>query len=207
LTRYDVVQKFLSYLSLSRKISEDQLLANGVVFFGEYGYVISKSGVGRIRVDDRVLPASAIMWDDINEMVIDAPPNIVAKIRRTSFLKRSLPSVFVKRSDLIGLIKDLTPKRENKSRVVLDIGEEISGATIRKNEVISKKKFLAHKNNGITGKIEFNLFDFKKTVLEFFSDYDIIGIQISKNPIMFGRRLDKTKPAVDFVFKEGCYYD
>lgn len=207
MTRYDVVQKFLPYLSLSKKISADYPLVNGVVFFGEYGYMVSKSGVGRIKVDDRIIPTSAIMWNNEDETVIDAPKDVVAKIRRTSFLKRSLPSVFVKRSDLIALIKDLTPKRESKAKVILDINETISGITLRKNEVISKKKFLAHKNNGISGKIEFNLFDFKKVVLEFFSDYDIIGIQISKNPIMFGRRSDKTKPAIDFVFKEGCYYD
>lgn len=206
MTRYDVVERFLPYLSAGKKISDDFLLADGVIFFDKYGYVISQGGIGRIRVDDRILPPSPIMWRSTEE-VVDAPCEIVQKIKQTSFFKKKPDAIFLRKRELAELAKDLTPKREYKGRVILDFVDGISGITLRKNEIISEKKNLFCKNGEFSGKIEFNLFDFKKAVLEFFSDYDIIGIQLSKNPVMFGRRLDKTKPAIDFVFKEGCCHD
>ena len=201
MTRYDVVEKFLPYISAGKKISDNYLLADGVIFFGKYGYVASEGGIGRIRVDDRIFPVSPIMW--LDEEVVDAPADVVQLIDETLFLQQKKEAIFLKRKDLAGLAQDLTPKRESKSRVILDINDDVLGMTTRKNEVLIKKKFPIRKNCGFAGKIEFSLFDFKKVVLEFFSDYDIIGIQLSKNPVMFGRRFDRTKPAIDFAFKKG----
>lgn len=206
MTRYDVVEKFLPYLSAGKKISENYFLIDGIVFYGKYGYIMSQGGMGRILVDDRIVPHTPIMWK-FPEEVVDAPKEAITNIAQTSFLNISAPVIFVRKKDLCALIRDLTPKRESKSKVILDIGECISGVTLRKNEILAEKKFLFHKNSEFTGKIEFNLFDFKTAVLEFFSDYDIIGIRLSKNPIMFGRRMDRCKPAIDFIFKEGCCRD
>ena len=207
MTRYDVVEKFLPYLSVGKKISEDYFLVDGVVFYGKYGYVISQGGVGRILVDDRILPNSPIMWSIPAEEVVDASEGSIIEIKKTAFLHQRAPIIFVRRKDLASLSRDLTPKRESKSKVILDIGEHIVGMTLRKNEIIAEKKIHLRKTSEFSGKIEFSLFDFKKVVLEIFSDYDIIGIQLSKNPVMFGRRADKSKPAIDFVFKEVYCHD
>ena len=207
MTRYDVVERFLPYLSVGKKVAENYFLTDGVIFHGKYGYVISRNGIGRILVDDRILPESPIMWSLPEEEVIEAPTKSITEIEKTSFLHQKAPVIFVRKKDLAALVRELTPKRESKSRVILDINDHITGMTLRKNEVLAEKKFNLRKNGEFTGKIEFSLFDFKKVVLEIFSDYDIIGIQLSKNPVMFGRRIDKIKPAIDFVFKEVCCHD
>lgn len=207
MTRYDVVERFLPYLSVGKKVADDYFLTDGVIFYGKYGYIISRNGIGRILVDDRILPVTPIMWNFPEEDITEASEKSIAEIRKTTFLRQKSPIIFLRKKDLVTLVKDLTPKRESKSKVVLDIGDHIVGMTLRKNEILAEKKINLRKSSEFTGKIEFNLFDFKKVVLEIFSDYDIIGIQLSKNPVMFGRRADKTKPVIDFVFKEVCCHD
>ena len=109
----------------------------------------------------------------------------------------------------------MTPKRKSKSTVILDLyNRKINGTVIRKNEIISKKIFSEviipkkHDNDYyFEGQIRINLFNLEKFILEIIQEYDIIGVQLPRSKtrdVLFScHRMDKTKPMIDFILKEG----
>ena len=206
-TRCEVADIFMPYVKAGAKVSDDYFKYQGVIFSGKYGYVINKNCIGRIMVDDRILPMQPLLWTEDGEEgeCIEAPSEAILDIRKSSFSLKDCPLVSLRTKDLLCLVRDLTPKRESKSIVTLSIQDEtVLGRTLRKNEIIAEKNFLAFKNHGFQGEIRISLFDFKKMLLEIFSDYDIIGVQSSeKQTVFYGKRLDRKKPSIDFLIRGG----
>lgn len=211
MTRCGIADRFLPCISEGNKISENYF--SGIYFIDKFGYLLGKGMLGRIKVDDRILPAEPLEWK--NEEVVSAPKGIVKSILAENFNDYESP-VYVRKKDIISLLPDkLTHKRKSKSTVILKFtGKNIHGEVVRKGEVILEKNFYKinipkkrDESYVFEGQIKFNLFNFEKFVLEIVKEYDIIGIQLSKtdvSKILFScHRLDKKKPMIDCILWEG----
>ena len=211
LTRCDIVDRFLPCIYAGEKVSKEYF--SGIYFIGKFGYLLGKGMIGRIKADDRILPAEPLEWK--NGEVLPVSEEVVNTLRNVNFRDYNRP-IFVRKKDMISLFPEkMTPKRKSKSTVILDFyNRKINGTVIRKNEIISKKIFSEviipkkHDNDYyFEGQIQINLFDFEKFVLEIIQEYDIIGVQLPRSKtrdVLFScHRMDKTKPMIDFILKEG----